>query len=150
MKLVDAVWVSVKSEDGEVTLTDREDPLDIIKLCEALVAIVPDADIKVTLPMLGRVAFLVCHCNFISQSFLMSPSARYSSRSRPEPSSGRRSTSCLPPSAPNMTMTRFAFQGMYPFIASCNISNCTNLRAVAKVLKNDCKCYGSPDLAVFS
>ncbi|KAJ6556710.1 hypothetical protein B0H10DRAFT_2446302 [Mycena sp. CBHHK59/15] len=56
--LCDAMWVSVKGEDGQVTITDLEEPCDIIKLCEALVAIVPDANVKVTLPMLGRVALL--------------------------------------------------------------------------------------------
>ncbi|KAJ7859466.1 hypothetical protein B0H14DRAFT_3446588 [Mycena olivaceomarginata] len=35
-----------------------DDPMDIITLCEALIAIVPDAGLKVTLPMLGRVALL--------------------------------------------------------------------------------------------
>ncbi|KAJ7675040.1 hypothetical protein B0H17DRAFT_1182999 [Mycena rosella] len=56
--ITDSIWVSVKTEDGETTFTEREDPLDIIKLCEALVELVPDATIKVTLPMLGRVAIL--------------------------------------------------------------------------------------------
>ncbi|KAJ6586681.1 hypothetical protein B0H10DRAFT_1961643 [Mycena sp. CBHHK59/15] len=56
--LCDAMWVSVKGEDGEVIITDLEEPSDIIKLCEALVAIVPDANMKVTLPMLGHVALL--------------------------------------------------------------------------------------------
>ncbi|KAJ7362678.1 hypothetical protein DFH08DRAFT_799698 [Mycena albidolilacea] len=71
--LSDSVWVAVKSEDGDMILTDREDPLDIIKLCEALVAIVPDADVNVTLPMLGRVALLVFYRNFALQSHRMSP-----------------------------------------------------------------------------
>ncbi|KAJ6587851.1 hypothetical protein B0H10DRAFT_2233846 [Mycena sp. CBHHK59/15] len=43
----------LKNKDGEVIITDLEEPSDIIKLCEALVAIVPDANMKVTLPMLG-------------------------------------------------------------------------------------------------
>ncbi|KAJ6602336.1 hypothetical protein B0H10DRAFT_1958092 [Mycena sp. CBHHK59/15] len=54
----DSIWVSVKSEDGELIVMDRDEPLNIIQLCEALVEIVPDAGIKVTLPMLGRVALL--------------------------------------------------------------------------------------------
>ncbi|KAJ7725016.1 hypothetical protein B0H14DRAFT_3899924 [Mycena olivaceomarginata] len=56
--IVDAMWTSVKTEDGEVVVTEREDPLDIIQLCEALIAIAPDAGVQVTLPMLGRVAVL--------------------------------------------------------------------------------------------
>jgi hypothetical protein len=60
-QLVDGMWTSIKTEDGETMVADREDPLDIIQLCEALVDIVPDAGIKVTLPMMGRVAVLVCH-----------------------------------------------------------------------------------------
>lgn len=56
---MDSVWIVTKDEDGEPVLADREDPLDIIQLCEALVDLVPDAGIKVTLPMLGRVAMLV-------------------------------------------------------------------------------------------
>lgn len=55
------MWVTVKTEDGDTTISDREDPLDIIKLCEGLVDLVPDAGVKVTLPMLGRVAILVCY-----------------------------------------------------------------------------------------
>ncbi|KAJ6552712.1 hypothetical protein B0H10DRAFT_1968336 [Mycena sp. CBHHK59/15] len=34
--LCDAMWVSVKGEDGEVIITDLEEPSDIIKLCEAV------------------------------------------------------------------------------------------------------------------
>ncbi|KAF8143987.1 hypothetical protein K438DRAFT_1993330 [Mycena galopus ATCC 62051] len=115
--LVDAVWVSVKSEDGEVTLTDREDPLDIIKLCEALVAIVPDADLKVTLPMLGRVAFL--------RQVLIEVKAG----------------------------TKFWKKVNELLIALRTKYDHDEVRiskAIAKVLKNDCKCYGSPNLAIFS
>jgi hypothetical protein len=49
----------VKGEDGETIMSDLNDLMDIITLCEALIAIVPDAGLKVTLPMLGRVALLV-------------------------------------------------------------------------------------------
>ncbi|KAJ6609099.1 hypothetical protein B0H10DRAFT_1954845 [Mycena sp. CBHHK59/15] len=34
--LCDAMWVSVKGEDGEVIITNLEEPSDIIKLCEAV------------------------------------------------------------------------------------------------------------------
>ncbi|KAJ6602593.1 hypothetical protein DFH09DRAFT_1301613 [Mycena vulgaris] len=54
----DSIWVSIKSEEGDLVVTDCEEPLTIIQLCEALVDIVPDAGLKVTLPMLGRVALL--------------------------------------------------------------------------------------------
>ncbi|KAJ7269025.1 hypothetical protein C8J57DRAFT_1509242 [Mycena rebaudengoi] len=54
----DSLWIFTKSEDGETIVTDRQDPLDIVKLCENLVDPVPDAGVKVTLPMLGRVALL--------------------------------------------------------------------------------------------
>jgi hypothetical protein len=50
----------VKGEDGETIMSDLDDLMDIITLCEALIAIVPNAGLKVTLPMLGRVALLVC------------------------------------------------------------------------------------------
>ncbi|KAJ7872758.1 hypothetical protein B0H13DRAFT_2349340 [Mycena leptocephala] len=56
--IFDSVWVVVKSEDGEPINTDHEDPLNIIQLCEALVNMVPEAGLKVTFPMLGRVTLL--------------------------------------------------------------------------------------------
>ncbi|KAJ7862874.1 hypothetical protein B0H14DRAFT_3610075 [Mycena olivaceomarginata] len=56
--LVDGTWAIVKGKDGETIMSDLDDPMDIITLCEALIAIVPDAGLKVTLPMLGRVALL--------------------------------------------------------------------------------------------
>ncbi|KAJ7880220.1 hypothetical protein B0H13DRAFT_1891859 [Mycena leptocephala] len=49
---------SIKTEDGDTSISDREDPPDIIKLCEALVDLVPDAGVKTTLPTLLRVAIL--------------------------------------------------------------------------------------------
>ncbi|KAJ6609290.1 hypothetical protein B0H10DRAFT_2226036 [Mycena sp. CBHHK59/15] len=49
---------ATKDDEGETTIEEREDPLDIIKLCEELVNIVPDADMKVRMPMLARVAIL--------------------------------------------------------------------------------------------
>ncbi|KAJ7749769.1 hypothetical protein B0H14DRAFT_3513584 [Mycena olivaceomarginata] len=54
-----SAWAIVKGEDGETIMSDLNDLMDIITLCEALIAIVPDAGLKVTLPMLGHVALLV-------------------------------------------------------------------------------------------
>ncbi|KAJ6632089.1 hypothetical protein B0H10DRAFT_2250924 [Mycena sp. CBHHK59/15] len=56
--IFNSLWVATKDDEGETTIEEREDPLDIIKLCEELVNIVPDADMKVTMPMLACVAIL--------------------------------------------------------------------------------------------
>jgi hypothetical protein len=65
LQCADSLWIFTKSEDGETIVTDRQDPLNIVKLCENLVDPVPDAGVKVTLPMLGRVALLVCLFLFV-------------------------------------------------------------------------------------
>ncbi|KAJ6536222.1 hypothetical protein B0H19DRAFT_1271013 [Mycena capillaripes] len=56
--ILESLWTVTKDENGETVMTDRADPLDIIQLCEALTDLVPDAGVKVSLPMLGRVAIL--------------------------------------------------------------------------------------------
>ncbi|KAJ6609614.1 hypothetical protein B0H10DRAFT_1954441 [Mycena sp. CBHHK59/15] len=56
--IFNSLWVATKDDEGETTIEEREAPLDIIKLCEELVNIVPDADMKVTMPMLAHVAIL--------------------------------------------------------------------------------------------
>ncbi|KAJ6622268.1 hypothetical protein B0H10DRAFT_1944668, partial [Mycena sp. CBHHK59/15] len=57
--LTDHCYSIKKADDeGETTIEECEDPLDIINLCEELVNIVPDADMKVRMPMLARVAIL--------------------------------------------------------------------------------------------
>ncbi|KAJ6626093.1 hypothetical protein B0H10DRAFT_2000289 [Mycena sp. CBHHK59/15] len=106
MKLCDGMWVSVKGEDGQVTITDLEEPCDIIKLCEALVAIVPDANVKVTLPMLGRVALL--------RQILVDVDEQ-------------------------LAKLRTKYENDEQLIS----------KAIAKVLKADCRAYGNPDLSLF-
>jgi hypothetical protein len=148
VQLINSIWVVVKTEGGEASLVDRVDPVDIIQLCEELVNIVPDADIKVTLPMLARVAILVRDKIFIYMYELMgSTSARSSLRFRAAPSSGRRWTSSSQACA--RRLMRLVSPSVYQF-PSAFISAHQFHRNIAKVLKNDCRQYGSPDLAVFN
>ncbi|KAJ7483971.1 hypothetical protein B0H11DRAFT_2019734 [Mycena galericulata] len=114
--LFDGIWITVKNEDGTVTISDRDDPLDIIQLCEALVGIVPDAGVKVTLPMLGRVAVL--------RQVLVDVKGG-------------------PKFWENVDEELAKLREKYENEES-RIS-----RAIAKVLKYDCRTYGSPDLSLF-
>ncbi|KAJ6559609.1 hypothetical protein B0H19DRAFT_1069353 [Mycena capillaripes] len=115
--LVDGVWISVKSEDGEVVYKDREDPLDIIQLCEALVDIVPDPRLKVTLPLLSRVALL--HRVLID----VNGGSKFWERVDEQ-----------------LVILREKSQNDETRIS----------KAIAKVLKNDTRTYGSPDLSIFT
>ncbi|KAF7371506.1 hypothetical protein MVEN_00005400 [Mycena venus] len=114
--LCDAVWILVKTEEGETVLTNREDPLDIIQLCEALVNIVPDAGVKVTLPMMGRVAIL--------RQVLIDESGGPKFWERVDE---------------QLSKIREKYENDESRIS----------RAIAKVLKNDCRTYGSPDISLF-
>ncbi|KAJ7704693.1 hypothetical protein B0H14DRAFT_3903581 [Mycena olivaceomarginata] len=115
--LVDGMWTSIKTEDGETIVVDREDPLDIIQLCEALVDIVPDAGIKVTLPMMGRVAVL--------RQVLVDAKGGSKFWEKVDE---------------QLLMIHEKYENDEPRIS----------RAIAKVLKNYCRTYGSPDLSLFN
>ncbi|KAJ6543310.1 hypothetical protein B0H10DRAFT_1970453 [Mycena sp. CBHHK59/15] len=99
----------------EASIIERENPLDIIKLCEELVNILSDANMKVTLPMLARVAILRQILIEVSGSskFWEKVDAQLA-EIREEPDEARVS------------------------------------KNIAKVLKNDCRHYGSPDLTLFT
>ncbi|KAJ6532939.1 hypothetical protein B0H10DRAFT_2449622 [Mycena sp. CBHHK59/15] len=115
--LCDAMWVSVKGEDGEVIITDLEEPSDIIKLCEALVAIVPDANMKVTLPMLGHVALL--------RQILV------------EVNGGAKFWEKVDE---QLSKLRTKYENDKKQIS----------KAIAKVLKVDCRTFGNPDISIFN
>ncbi|KAJ7920422.1 hypothetical protein B0H13DRAFT_2319473 [Mycena leptocephala] len=115
--LANGMWVTIKSEDGETIITDRDDPLDIIKLREALVDIVPDAGVKVTLPMLGHVALL--------RLILL------------EVNGGGKFWEKI---NEQLMKLREKYENDEARIS----------KAIAKVLKNDCRTYGSPDVSVFT
>ncbi|KAJ7736620.1 hypothetical protein B0H14DRAFT_2993614 [Mycena olivaceomarginata] len=115
--LVDGTWAVVKGEDGETILSDLDDPMDIITLCEALIAIVPDAGLKVTLPMLGRVALL-------RQVLIdISGGSKYWEKVDEQ-----------------LALLRTKYEDDEKLIS----------KAIAKVLKNDCRSYGNPDLSLFT
>ncbi|KAJ7772760.1 hypothetical protein B0H14DRAFT_2966127 [Mycena olivaceomarginata] len=115
--LVDGTWAVVKGEDGETILSDLNDPMDIITLCEALIAIVPDAGLKVTLPMLGRVALL-------RQVLIdISGGSKYWEKVDEQ-----------------LALLRTKYEDDEKLIS----------KAIAKVLKNDCRSYGNPDLSLFT
>ncbi|KAJ7835185.1 hypothetical protein B0H14DRAFT_2796941 [Mycena olivaceomarginata] len=115
--LVDGTWAVVKGEDGETILSDLDDPMDIITLCEALIAIVPDAGLKVTLPMLGRVALL-------RQVLIdISGGSKYWEKVDEQ-----------------LALLRTKYEDDKKLIS----------KAIAKVLKNDCRSYGNPDLSLFT
>ncbi|KAJ6522639.1 hypothetical protein DFH09DRAFT_1421575 [Mycena vulgaris] len=115
--LCDGMWVTVKGEDGEVVVTDLEESFDIIKLCEALVAIVPDAGMKVTLPMLGRVALL--------RQVLVDVSGGSKFWEKVDE---------------QLAFVREKYENDEARIS----------KAIAKVLKHDCRTYGNPDLSIFT
>ncbi|KAJ7135242.1 hypothetical protein C8R43DRAFT_1132781 [Mycena crocata] len=115
--LTDSIWVSVKTEDGAAVIENREDPLDIIKLCESLVGLVPDASLKVTLPMLGCVALL--------RQILVDVNGGPKFWEKVDE---------------QLVMIRSKYEEDEAWIS----------KAIGKVLKNDCRTYGSPDLSVFT
>ncbi|KAJ7719038.1 hypothetical protein B0H16DRAFT_1700420 [Mycena metata] len=114
---VDGVWITTKSDEGEIIYTAREDPLDIIKLCEALVDIVPDAAVEVTLPLLGRVALL--------RQILIDVNGGPKFWDKVDE---------------QLTGLREKYDNDETRIS----------KAIGKVLKNDCRTYGSPDLSIFT
>ncbi|KAJ6530499.1 hypothetical protein DFH09DRAFT_1184097 [Mycena vulgaris] len=102
---------------GEVVVTDLEESFDIIKLCEALVAIVPDAGMKVTLPMLGRVGLL--------RQVLLDVSGGSKFWEKVDE---------------QLVFVREKYENDEARIS----------KAIAKVLKHDCRTYGNPDLSIFT
>ncbi|KAJ7842497.1 hypothetical protein B0H13DRAFT_2365207 [Mycena leptocephala] len=124
-----AVWDPVSSRIRH-RLTDTRydikktrlylDPLDIITLCEALVQLVPDAGLKVTLPMLGRIAML--------RHILIDLNGG-------------------PKFWEKVDEQLAELRGRY---ADVEDSEVKISKVIAKVLKNDCRNYGNPDLSVFT
>ncbi|KAJ7849684.1 hypothetical protein B0H14DRAFT_2582393 [Mycena olivaceomarginata] len=114
--LFDGVWISIKNEDGKTVVSEREDPVDIIQLSETLINLVPDAGVKVTLPMLGHIAVL--------RQVLVDVNGGPKFWEKVDE---------------QLSMIREKYEH-----DEARISH-----AITKVLKNDCRTYGSPDLSLF-
>lgn len=143
------MWTSSKSDDGVVTLTDLDKPLDILRLCEGLVDIVPDAQLKVTLPMLGRVAFLVRWDTSHFDSFSNLPQRQVLL----DVNGGAKFWDKVDEQLVKLRTKR---DGDPALISKCvlnsllHLSTYTVRRDIAKVLKSDCRTYGNPDLSLFT
>ncbi|KAK7040965.1 hypothetical protein R3P38DRAFT_3452832 [Favolaschia claudopus] len=111
----DSIWITIKTEEGEVTVNDREDPLDIIQLCEVLVNLV-DANLHVTLPLLGRVAVL--------RQVLIDDNGGAKFWEKVDD---------------QLSKLREKYENDETRIS----------KAIGKVLKNDCRTFGNPDLSLF-
>ncbi|KAJ7761152.1 hypothetical protein B0H14DRAFT_2634120 [Mycena olivaceomarginata] len=102
--LFDGMWISIKDEDGETILS------------ETLINLVPDAGVKVTLPMLGCVTVL---CQVLVD---VNGGLKFWEKVDEQ-----------------LSMIHEKYEHDEARIS----------RAIAKVLKNDCRTYGSPDLSLF-
>ncbi|KAK7052721.1 hypothetical protein R3P38DRAFT_2861647 [Favolaschia claudopus] len=111
----DSIWITTKTEEGEVIVNDREDPLDIIQLCEVLVNLV-DANLHVTLPLLGRVAVL--------RQVLIDDNGGAKFWEKVDD---------------QLSKAREKYENDETRIS----------KAIGKVLKNDCRTFGNPDLSLF-
>ncbi|KAJ7934034.1 hypothetical protein B0H13DRAFT_2306060 [Mycena leptocephala] len=117
LQLFEAVWTSAKAEDGETVVTEREDLLYIVQLCEALANIVPNAGVKVTLPMLGWVAVL--------RQVLIDVNGGSKFWEKVDE---------------QLSLLRETYENEEARIS----------QAIGKVLKNDCRTFGAPDLSLFN